>query len=461
MSATIRSTVPDGVDADALLEDGTHFEVNDDGEISTTWAFWSPQLEAIEAVYCGDYDIVGFVGGYRSGKSVTGARLAIEIALNPAFAPARILCMGKSFAEAKKTTYSVLFEELPGRNLDPYLGAGNPENSPIITSFSKQDGVLNVYNGSALILASADKPDRYEGGKFSFGWLDEIAYYKKIHGIRRTVGERLDFGPPAVQLWSTTGNGFNAAYDTLVRHVDADGETESTLGESIYLTTASTENNPFLSEEDRKRVKRVHGGSRTAKQALHGAFEAAEGMVYDKFRRASHVVDHAKIDVGSDWRIYGYDHGWEDPRVLLEIAKTPGGRFAVIGEFYRSQSHIEDAVGWLDGKPRGNIYCEHEPAHISKFRRAGWNAGKAKKDIDAGIDDVRYRLREDHEGRPGLIISDRCQNLIAEFFGYTEDDVGGSDVDDHALDALRYAIHTHLTRSSSMSAEDTIDVQKA
>ena len=457
MSAEIHSDVPDGVDADLLREDGTHFEVGDDGSIRTTWAFWKPQLEAIEAVYSGDYDIVGFVGGYRSGKSVTGARLAIEVALHPAFAPARILCMGKSFAESKKTTYSVLFEELPGENLDPYLGAGEPTNSPLITDFSKQDGVITLYNGSVLILASADKPDRYEGGKFSFGWLDEAAYYKKIHAIRRTVGERMDFGPPGVQLWTTTGNGFNEAYDTLVRRVDND---ERPLGESITLTTASTENNPFLSPEDRARIKRVHGGSRRSKQALHGAFEAAEGLVYDTFRRQAHVVERSNIDLVEDFRIFGYDHGWEDPRVLLEIGKTPAGQLVVTDEFYRSQSHIEDAVDWLEGRPRGNVYCEHEPAHIVKFRRAGWNAGKAKKDIDAGIDDVRYRLREDHEGRPGLLVVDRCENLVGEFLGYAEDDVGGSNADDHALDALRYAVHTHLARSSSGSSAG-VDVQKA
>jgi len=457
MAGVIHGEIPDGVDRETLESDGCDFEIGGDGGIRTTWAFWKPQLEAIEAVYSGDYDIAGFVGGYRSGKSVTGARLSIEIALNPAYAPARVLCMGKSFAESKKTTYSVLFEELPGSNLDPYLGAGDPENSPIITDFSKQDGVITLFNGSVLILASADKPDRYEGGKFSFGWLDEVAYYKSIHGIRRTVGERMDYGPPGVQLWTTTGNGFNAAYDTLRRRVDDD---ENPLGESIYLTTASTENNPFLSSEDRARIKRVHGGSRTAKQALHGAFEAAEGLVYEKFRRNSHVVPAGSLEVADDFRMYGYDHGWEDPRVLLEIGKTSGGQFAVRNEFYRSQSHIEDAIDWLDSRPKGPIYSEHEPAHIAKFRRAGWNAGKAKKDIDAGIDDIRYRLREDHEGRPGLVVSDRCDNLISEFLGYTEDDVGGGNVDDHALDALRYAIHTHLARSTG-SSSGGFEVQKA
>lgn len=464
MSAEIKSAVPDDADRDALLEDGSNFEVDDDGNITTTWAFWEPQIEAIHAVYSDDYDIIGFVGGYRSGKSVTGARLSIEIALNPAFAPARILAMGKTFAEAKKTTYSVLFDELPGSNLDPYLHAGNPENSPFITNFNKQDGVLSWFNGSSIILASADKPDRYEGGTFSFGWLDEIAHYPSIHGVRKTVGERLDFGPPGNQIWTTTGNGLNDAYDVLKRRVDAD---ENDLGETVFLTTASTENNPFLSDDDRARIRRVHGGSRNEKQALHGAFEAAEGLVYDNFRRQTHVVHPDAVDLREDFRMYGYDHGWEDPRVVLEIGKSDYGQFVVVDEFYESQSHIEDVIDtsgtyWLRDKPHGPVYCEHEPAHIVKFRRAGWKAGKAKKDIDAGIDDVRYRLdtHRDPENRPGLLVTKRCPNLISEFLGYTEDDVGGSDVDDHALDALRYAIHTHFARTGVGSADPT-DVQTA
>lgn len=430
---------------------------DEDGAIDIIWAYWRPQREAIQAVYSGDYDVVGFVAGYRSGKSVTGARTTWEVALNPAFAPARCIAMGVSYQEAKKTTYPVLFEELPGgskEELDPFLYDGNPENSPLVKRFNKQDGTIVLYNDSVVILASADKPDRYKGGKFSYAWLDEVAHYKedRIHGIRKTIGERFDLGPPAVQLWTTTGNGMNPAYDVLERGVDESG---NDLGARVFTVKGSSENNPFLTPDDRARLRRTHGGSKVAAQALHGAFEAPEGQVYSNFRAQSHVVeltgdDTVDVDASIDgeWRMYGYDAGWRDPRVVLEIGRTDHGQYIVVDEFYRSETQVEDAVAWLDGKPTGVMYCEHSPADIAKFRKAGFRAGEAKKDIDDGIDRVRHRLRPDVDGRVGLLVAARCENLIEEFQSYTEEDVGKDGAKDHALDALRYAIYTHSLRGS-------------
>lgn len=467
--------VPTGVHDDlsedqieALRYDGVVVRQPETGEYDIVWAFWKGQIDAIEAVYSQDYDIVGFVGGYRSGKSVTGARLTIEVCLNPAFRPARTLAMGKTFAEAKKTTYPVLFEEIPGDDLDPYLGAGDPENSPLIANFSKQDGVITWVTGSTTILASADKPKRYEGGKFSFAWLDEVAHYGNgrddIHGIRKTVGERFDLGPPACQLWTTTGNGFNAAYDTLERGVEVDpGGDETPIGQKVTWFRGSSFDNPFLTREDRQRLRRVWGGAKTSAQALHGEFEAAEGLVYNAFSRQSHVVTVAEDgslhkngkpmgdSIVEGRRFYGYDAGWDNPMAVVEVGETNYGQFVALDEYYQSGKHVEHAIDqWFDAKDKdkGPVYCEHEPSDIARFRRAGWRAGKAKKDVDAGIRDVRFRFEEDAKGKVGLLIADTCEHLIKELHGYTEDDVGASDAQDHLLDALRYAIHTHVNRSN-------------
>ena len=484
--------VPGGVDGltdddvESLRRDGRVVTV-DDGHVDITWAFWEPQREALNAVYSEDYDIVGFVAGYRSGKSVTGARVVWESALNPRFAPTRSLAMGTTYAEAKKTTYPVLFEELPGarhEELDPFLYDGDPENSPIVKKFSKQDGVITLFNDSTVVLASADKPDRYKGGKFSLTWCDEFAHYKsnRIHGIRKTITERFDFGPPACMLITTTGNGYNPAQKVLEAGVDENG---NPLGSRVHTVTASSLNNPFLTHEDRERLKRTHGASKQSRQALHGAFEAAEGQVYPFSKQAHQVritdaddgdgyvsVDDSgtpteRFRVSSDWRIFGYDAGWSDPRVLVEVARTDYGQYIVVDEWHESQTHVADAIRWLadHDKPKGVIYCEHEPGDIRKFRNPaltniddpppGFRAGKADKDIDAGIDEVRHRLRADHDDRYGLLVAERCENLIGEFLSYTEDDVGGSDVDDHALDALRYAIYTESVRGASGSSSSS------
>ena len=44
------------------------------------------------------------------------------------------------------------------------------------------------------------------------------------------------------------------------------------------------------------------------------------------------------------------------------------------------------------------------------------------------------------ESSVGLLLSERCQELIRAFDGCREDHVGGPNADDHCLDALRYAV---------------------
>jgi len=187
-------------------------------------------------------------------------------------------------------------------------------------------------------------------------------------------------------------------------------------------------------------MRRQFEGTTREKQALRGGFAAAEGLVYGSFNRSTHVVSELP-ELRDTW-YYGYDHGWDDPRVLLKVGKTTQDQYVVVDEFYESQAPVEKAVGWLQDNPQGRVYAEHEPEHIDKFRKAGFRAEKAIKDLDEGIPLVREFLEVDEQGRPGLLIYDQCANLIQEFLDYKEEDVGTSKARDHALDSLRYLLAT-------------------
>lgn len=250
---------------------------------------------------------------------------------------------------------------------------------------------------------------------------------------------------PKVQCWTLTGNGYNDAWEILEQRQDSMDEP---LGLSIELVRASTLDNPYLDDGDIKRFERQFADTDRAEQALHGGFAAAQGLVYSSFRREDHVIPHSEAlnRVEDDWRIYGYDAGWDDSRVLLELGRTDHGQLVVLDEFHRTASHIEDAIRWLQTKPRGYVFAEHEPANIKKFRQANSRAVRAAKSVDLRIADVRHRLERDTEERVGLLVADRCEHLSREFLGYKTEHVGVSSADDHCLDALRYAIHTARER---------------
>jgi hypothetical protein len=140
--------------------------------------------------------------------------------------------------------------------------------------------------------------------------------------------------------------------------------------------------------------------------------------------------------------------------VVVEIGKTAYDQLVVLDEFYRTETPVKDAITWVEDRPRGRIYAEHAPADIQKFENAGHRIEKAEKSIDDGINEVRERLNAeaDPEGRPELLVSDRCENLIREFLGYKEEEIGTSTATDHALDTLRYVCMGEVSNSGGMSS---------
>jgi hypothetical protein len=405
----------------------------------------------------------------------------------------KFLAMGVTFSEARDTTYTKLFQQLPGERTALTTSDYNgPESSPIVDDYNRQEHRLTLVNDSEIVLGSADKYSRFAGAEFGAVWLDEPSHYgETLHELLGMLTTRLRGVPgPKQQMWTLTGEGYNAAWEILEKRENADGDP---IGLNVHVETASVLDNPYLSEGEKEAFKRQYAGTGKEQQALHGGFSAAEGLVYSQFARETHVIPttEAERHVENGWRIAGYDAGWDDPRVLLLLGRTPHGQYVVLDEFHRSESHVSDAVEWLDQRPKadreplrqgggsGTIYCEHAPGDVEKFRTAGYGAEKAEKSINEGIADVRQRLQPDgnaevgEAGRPtipstwsgaggpapnssgtpapddapedrvGLLVAKRAKHTIREFLSYKEDHVGTSQATDHCVDALRYAVHTH------------------
>lgn len=421
--------------------------------LDINWQFWDAQLETLNALASGEHDLIVFRGGYGSGKTVLGARWIIEQALT--VPRSDNLVLAPSLPKGGPTTFKGFFRELPGERTVPGEG-GDPENSPAVVKYHSTKRRCTFITGAVVRLGSADEWNRYAGGEFNSIWCDETAHYScDLHKLLEmlTSRQRTEHGPN-VMLWTSTGNGFNSFYDIVERQV---GKNEDPLPTRICNVVADSRNNPFLPESE-KLAQQFEGTARED-EALAGGFAAAEGLVYPQFSREHHIIPESQAPdlVASDTRIYGYDAGWADPRVVIELAPTHHGQWLALDCFYESESQPEDIInpetgtGWLADKPSGILYCEHEPGHIRKFRAAGWQAIKANKDLDEGIPHVRGRLKRDSEGRPGLLVSDRCTELIQEFMSYKEEHVGKKMADDHCLDSVRYALYTHEGQPSGGS----------
>ena len=372
----------------------------DDKPAVLAYDVWDAQRECLDAVESGGHDVVAFLAGYGSGKSVFGARWLLAQALE--HPGSRFLAMGVDFQKARDTTYPKLFAQLPGDRTTLTTSSYNgPETSPLVADYNRQDHRLTLVNDSVITLGSADKYSRYAGAEFGAVWMDEPSHYGDVlHDLTGMITTRLrGVAGPKVQLWTLTGEGYNAAWEILEQRQDADGEP---IGLDVDVVRASVLDNPYLTDGDKARFRRKYEGTGKEQQALHGGFAAATGLVYDTFRRDVHVRPHDDVAerVDDEWRIYGYDAGWNDPRVLVEVGKTGYGQLVALDEFCQSGSHVSDAIAWLEqnDKPKGTIYCEHEPADVEKLQKAGYRAEKAVKSLDSGIAEVRKRLQHDGTG---------------------------------------------------------------
>lgn len=421
--------------------------------------YWSKQLATFEALESGDYDLVVFRTGYGGGKTLLGSDWIHSVAVE--VPKSDNLVIAPDSMKGGPTTYKRFFDRLPGEETVPDEG-GDPENSPIVDQYHAVERRLTYTNGSIARLGSADRWNRYAGGEFNAIYCDEPAHYDttNLYDLHEMLisRQRTEAGPN-VTLWTSTGAGFDQYYDITERMATPDDD-PLPWADRMKVIVGSSLDNPFLEEKDKMRAQ--FAGTERAEQALHGGFAAPEGLVYGDFSRQHHVqsadwiADH--VDAGAT-PIYGYDAGWDHPRVLLQLRPTHHDQWAVTNCYYATEKPFEhlcdpsDDSGWVYERDleRGPLYAEHEPEHIRKFRRAGFEAVKAEKSLDEGIPFVRGKLeRKGDAGRPGLVVVDDCVEVVQEFQSYKEEHVGKSgDVPDNCLDSLRYALFTHSPRSDS------------
>ncbi|MHA1572595.1 MAG: terminase large subunit, partial [Alphaproteobacteria bacterium] len=149
-----------------------------------------------------------------------------------------------------------------------------------------------------------------------------------------------------------------------------------------------------------------------------------------------------------DETILGLDFGFNHPTALVEIGLRDKQAF-LTERLYASGMTTADLIAWMDknGISKGDpIYADAaEPDRIEELYRAGYNvlpAAKGPGSVNAGIVYCK-----------GLAIHTRPQNknINEENANYRwRVDKNGEALDqpeksgDHAMDAIRYALFTHL-----------------
>jgi hypothetical protein len=337
-------------------------------------------------------------------------------------------------------------------------------------------------NGSTINIGGMDKATRVMSSEY------DVIYCQEATELTENDWESL----------TTRLRAWTLSFQQLIADCNPDKPTHwlkvrSDTGRTRMLESRH-EDNPMLYGTDGEPT--VEGGEYIAKlerltgprklRLRHGIWAAAEGLVYDGFDPAVHVIDGFPSDKGpspvppKEWqRFWSVDFGYTNPFVLQCWAVDPDGRLYLYRELYRTKRLVEDHArkalelaqyrqdsawgakgAWKEPRPT-RVICDHDAeGRATLARDLGMPTTAARKTVTDGLQAVAARLEPAGDGRPRLFIYrkarvDLDQELadakkptctLEEMAGYVWD--GSTDrpketplkIDDHGADAMRYMV---------------------
>ena len=338
----------------------------------------------------------------------------------------QIAYIAPTYGEAR----DIMWNPLKRRTLP--IQAIKPNETRLELELNTQDGGKSI-----VYLKGWESIESLRGMQFDFLVLDEIAKYRNFWAgwhevLRATLTPR-----QGKALLISTPRGFNHFYDLY------NLEQKNPDYKSFHFTSYD---NPYVSPEEIEKVKLELTEDQFA-QAYLADFRKLEGLVYKEFNRDKHLVDFVPGKRSTAERILGIVFGYTNPACILLIHKDVDSNYHVVSEWYKSgktEMEIAEYASSLDARI---AYPDPEnPRGIEEMKRKGVNVRdviKGKGSVMGGINKVKELFKQ---GR--LYIHKDCINLIQELETYAFDpdskDEKPVKENDHAVDALRYALSMNI-----------------
>lgn len=368
--------------------------------------------EAIEA----GYPIIVNEGGARSGKSYGIMQLLVYMATTR---PLRISVVSHSLPHVKRGVYRDFRLIMESLNLWDEK------------QFSYTEFVYTFDNGSYIELFGLEDEGKARGPSRDILFINEANLIKKSifdQLAMRTTGQiLLDLNPADFECWcyEIADNPKNKS----IRSTYKDNLVNLTP-QQIGFIEAYKDADPYL--------WKVFG------EGLRGH---ATDIIYTHWKLCDKLPMKGEL-------FFGQDFGYNVPSALV-LCELYEGAVYCKEWIYETRLTTGDLIEKY--KDTGvsktiEIYCDNaEPKTIEELRRAGYNAWEADKDVTEGIRKVKSLP---------LYITENSSNIVKEIKGYKwKTDVNGKPVkdkdrdepvkfNDHAMDALRYAVFTKLSTPS-------------
>lgn len=383
-----------------------------------------------------DYDMIICDGSIRAGKTVAMIDGFLTWSM-ATFKSENFILAGRSMGALKRNVLKPMFQILAAKGIPyRYIRSGSDTRVEISSNTYYLFGANNEASQDVL-----------QGLTAAGAYADEAALFPESF-IKQMIGRCSVEGS---KVWMNC-NPEGPFHYIKMEYIDKAKEMK------VLHLHFTLDDNLSLSSKIKERYKRMFTGL-WFKRMILGLWVLAEGVIYDMFDESIHVVD--KLPTKFDAYYLGVDYGTGNPTVLLLIGQS-GKNLYVVDEYYwdssktgRQKTDIEysrDLKEFIKGRyPRAICIDPSAASYILQLRKDGV-AGLRKAD-NSVINGIRTVASFFGEQRL-FIYGRRCPNLLKELTNYVWDPKAqekGEDKpvkqNDHALDALRYVLHTIFSRT--------------
>lgn len=313
-------------------------------------------------------------------------------------------------------------------------------------------------NGSEIVVAGLFSSGHYEGQKIMSAEYDTI-YVQEATELSLEEWERA----------STRLRNGRTCHPQLLADCNPDTPThwlyQRCLSGKTRLLTSVHKDNPRWWDGSRwtedgqmylSRLEQLSGTTR--ERLLLGQWCASEGLIYNEYEPASHIVDVPPAWRDTDKLILSVDFGYHNP-LVVQAWHVRDDVMTLAYEYYHTQQLVEDCarevLEQLRGYPRPFlVVCDHDAEGRATFERyTGLKTVKADKRVLLGIQNCQVRFRSGRlrffryarkQQDKALLLKGLPTQTLDELSSYVWDSHIKKEqplkVNDHGMDAMRYAV---------------------
>lgn len=272
----------------------------------------------------------------------------------------------------------------------------------------KDPAAFRYANGSTILVAGGDKPEKFLSAELDRVFVDEAV--EITLDLYETLISRLRGSASTYKQILLTTNPSHPSH-WIKRRAD-DG--------NIRMITSTHRDNPHYvnrdgtyTEQGREYMAKLDALTGVRRLRLRdGKWVAAEGVVYEEWDDAVHLID--RFPVPPEWPAYiVVDFGYTNPFCAQWWREDPDGRLYLVREVYFTRRLVEDHARQIrrimdehpdEPRPRA-VICDHDAEDRATLEKhLGLSTSAAKKTVSDGIQAVQSRLKVQPDGKPRLFI---------------------------------------------------------